>query len=90
LTVLSLEGKERISLDILAEALAKAKNPYTLFTGAVDSLVLLHLIKQLQKRTILFPVLHIDTTIEFPEVYQFIEKMRKLWGFRLVRERNKN
>lgn len=32
-------------------------------------------------------VLHIDTTVEFDNIYLYIEKMRKLWRFNLVRER---
>ena len=32
-------------------------------------------------------VLHIDTTVEFENVYLYIEKMRKLWRFNLIRER---
>jgi phosphoadenosine phosphosulfate reductase len=82
------EEKEKRSHDIISEALSRAKNPYTLFTGGKDSLVMLHLIQQLQDGKIPFPVLHIDTTVYFPEVYQYIDKMRKLWGFSLVRERN--
>ena len=32
-------------------------------------------------------VLHIDTTVEFDNVYLYIEKMRKLWRFNLIRKR---
>lgn len=84
----SLEEKERISQDIISETLSRATNPYALFTGTRDSLVSLHLIRQVQNGKIIIPVLHIDTSVEFPEIYQFIEKMRKLWCFSLLRERN--
>jgi 3'-phosphoadenosine 5'-phosphosulfate sulfotransferase (PAPS reductase)/FAD synthetase len=85
----SLLDKEKISRDIISEALSKATNPYALFTGTRGSLVSLHLIKQVQNDKINLPVLHIDTSVEFPEIYQFIEKMRKLWSFSLLTERNK-
>jgi phosphoadenosine phosphosulfate reductase len=84
----SLFDKEKMSSDIISEALSKAKAPYCIFTGELGSLVLLHLIRRLQDGSINLPVLHIDTTVEFPEIYQFIDKMRKLWGFRLLREKN--
>ena len=32
-------------------------------------------------------VLHIDTTVEFDNIYLYIEKMRKLWRFNLIREK---
>jgi 3'-phosphoadenosine 5'-phosphosulfate sulfotransferase (PAPS reductase)/FAD synthetase len=83
-----LEEKEESAKKIILKALSRAKNPYILFTGKIDSLVMLHLIQQLQDGKLSFPVLHIDTTVYFPEVYQFIDKMRKLWGFALLSERN--
>lgn len=84
----SLLDKEKISMDIISKALSMAKTPCYLFTGEIDSVVALHLIKLLQDGSINFPILHIDTTVEFPEIYQFIEKMQRLWGFQLIRERN--
>lgn len=87
---LSLEEKVKISQNIISKAISKSKNSYALFTGGNDSLIMLHLIKTIQMGKITLPVLHIDTTVEFPEVYQFIEKMRRLWGFLLVTERNEN
>lgn len=84
----SLLDKEKKSRHIISEALSIAKTPYCVLTGEMNSLVVLHLIKLLQDGSINLPVLHIDTTVEFPEIYQFIEKMQRLWGFRLVRERN--
>ena len=88
LNLTTLENKEELSLNIISEILLKAKNPYMLFTGEKDSLVMLHLISQLQHGSINLPVLHIDTTVEFSEIYKFIDKICKLWGIRLIRERN--
>ena len=83
-----LEEKEKISKKIISKVFEKAKNPYVLFNGDKESLIVLYLIRQLLDGRIRLPVLHIDTTAYFPEVYQFIDKMKKLWGFSLVRERN--
>ena len=83
-----LEKKEKVSKKIISKALEKAKNPYVLFTGDKDSFIVLHFIRQLYDGRIPLPVLHIDTTVYFPEVYQYIDKMKKLWGFSLVREWN--
>ena len=49
LNLTTLENKEELSLNIISEILLKAKNPYMLFTGEKDSLVMLHLISQLQE-----------------------------------------
>jgi phosphoadenosine phosphosulfate reductase len=48
--------------------------------------VTLHLVRELSKG--LVSGLFIDTTVQFEEIYQFVEKMRKLWRFNLVREKN--
>ncbi len=83
-----LEKKEAIALDIIDEGLSIAKNPFMVFTGRKDSLVLLHLIRRFQNGRITIPILQIDTTVEFEDIYNYIEKMKKLWLFKLIRERN--
>ena len=78
--------KEEMAIAAIREGLSRAKNPFVVFTGDKDSLVVLHIVKQIAKASA--PVLHIDTTANFHEIYLYIEKMRKLWGFRLFREKN--
>lgn len=85
---ISLEEKEKISQNIISDVLLNAKNPYSLFTGDKESLIVLHLIRQVGDGRITLPLLHIDTTVYFPEVYNFIEKMQRFWGFRIVRAKN--
>lgn len=51
--------------------------------GAKDSTVLIHIVRSMYKNTIPFPVMFNDTTMEFPEVYEFIRKMTKLWNLNL-------
>ncbi len=85
---LMLEKKENQALEIIKKELAGARNPFILFDGKTGSLVTLHLLRKVNESRIPIPVLHIDTSVEFKEIYQYIEKMRKLWGFKLIRERN--
>lgn len=73
---------------VILEPLAKARDPFTTFTGGKDSLVLLHLLRTVGNGRMPVGVLHIDTTVDFPEVYAFIDKMSKLWNFVYIREKN--
>lgn len=83
-----LELKVNRAREIIREALAKARNPFTTFTGGKDSLVLLHLLRTVGEGKLPVGVLHIDTTVDFPEIYAFIDKMSRLWNFSYLRERN--
>lgn len=88
LMLASIDEKETVAKKVIADALEIAKTPFVAFTGGKDSLVVLHLLRSVGGGRVPVMVLHIDTTVKFPEVYQYIDKMKKLWGFRLVRERN--
>jgi 3'-phosphoadenosine 5'-phosphosulfate sulfotransferase (PAPS reductase)/FAD synthetase len=74
-----LEEKENKSRQIVMDALKDVKNPFVIFDGSLRSLVLLHLTRQIS-------VLCIDRNIESEKINQYIEKMRKLWKLRLIRE----
>lgn len=83
-----LTEKIERSKQIIAAALEEAKGAMATFSGGKDSLVLLHLIRSVQGGKIAIPVLNIDTGVKFPEIYRFIDKMQRLWGFNLLRENN--
>lgn len=85
---LKLEEKEKLAQENIKKELKNSENPFLFFDGRSESLVILHLLRQINMGKV--PALFIDTTVEFKEIYQFIEKMRKLWGFRLIIERNEN
>lgn len=87
---LKLEDKELKALEIMKKGLNDAKNPFIIFDGRAESLVILHLVRRVNKGIIPIPVLHIDTTVEFKEIYQYIEKMKKLWGLKLINEKNES
>ena len=78
--------KTKQTKEIIKEALFRAKVPFVGFTGGKDSLVTLHLLKEVSKGPL--SVLFIDTSAHFSEIYHFIEKMQKLWRFNLVIEKN--
>ncbi len=88
ITAPPIEEKEKIAIDIAKDSIVNAKNPFVCFSGGKKSTVLLHLIKRAYEGTL--NVLHVDTTVEFDNIYLYIEKMRKLWRFNLVRERRGN
>ncbi len=83
-----LEEKENQARQAIKKGLDDAGNPFILFDGRVESLIVLHLLRQVNEGKIRIPVLYIDTTVDFKEIYQYIEKMRKLWGLKLIKETN--
>jgi len=62
--------------------LLQAKNPCICFSGGKKSLVLLHLIKSVSKKPL--NVIFIDTTAHFDNTRNYVEKMRRFWGFYLI------
>jgi 3'-phosphoadenosine 5'-phosphosulfate sulfotransferase (PAPS reductase)/FAD synthetase len=64
-----LEALESESIHILREVAAECRNPALLFSGGKDSIVLLRLAeKAFRPARFSFPLLHIDTGHNFPEV----------------------
>lgn len=84
----TLEYKENFAKKIIEKVLSGDYNTTATFTGGKDSLVMLHLIKQVGGGIIPVPVLHIDTSVKFEEIYQFIDKIARLWNFELISFRN--
>ena len=85
---LPLKEKEKIAQEVISTAISGCQNPYVLFDGCKESLVALHLVRQICNLDLRFPVLHIDTSVRFKEIYQYLDKMSRLWRFDLVTERN--
>ena len=79
---LPLEEKEKISLEMISGSISEANNQYALFSGGKRSLVLLHLMKRLGLGRL--NVLHVETAAEFDNIINYIDKMRRLWGFNLI------
>src|SRR5204862_1463033 len=80
-----LEALESESFHILREVAAECKNPALLFSGGKDSLVLLRLAeKAFRPARFPFPLLHIDTGHNFPEVIAFRDQRAAELGERLI------
>jgi len=80
-----LKELESEAIYIIREAAAQFENPVLLFSGGKDSLILLHLArKAFFPKKIPFPVMHIDTGHNFPEVIEFRDSIAKQLGFDLI------
>lgn len=73
------------SIGIIREAAAEFERPVLLFSGGKDSVVMLHLaIAAFRPAPLPFPVMHIDTGHNFPEVVEFRNRMVSVHGLRLI------
>ncbi len=80
-----LETLESESIHILREVAAECRNPALLFSGGKDSLVLLRLAeKAFRPARFPFPLMHIDTGHNFPEVIAFRDRRAAELGERLI------
>lgn len=84
-----LDWLEAESIHIIREVVAECENPALLFSGGKDSVVLLALARkafQLGERPVYlpFPLVHIDTSHNYPEVIQFRDDQVAKLNARLV------
>jgi sulfate adenylyltransferase subunit 2 len=80
-----LEALEAEAIHIFREVAAELERPVLLFSGGKDSAVLLHLARlAFRPARIPFPVLHIDTGHNFPEVLEFRDRLVAETGVRLI------
>ncbi|HEY6881320.1 MAG TPA: sulfate adenylyltransferase subunit CysD [Polyangiales bacterium] len=80
-----LQGLEAASIHVIREIAAERERPVLLFSGGKDSLVLLHLcVKAFAPAPIPFPLLHVDTGHNFPEVIALRDQRVRELGLRLV------
>src|SRR5574341_184829 len=80
-----MQTLESESIHILREVAAECRNPALLFSGGKDSLVLLRLAeKAFRPARFPFPLMHIDTEHNFPEVIDFRDRRVAELGERLI------
>ena len=80
-----LDALEAEAVFILREVAAEFRRPALMFSGGKDSAVLLHLAeKAFAPAPLPFPVLHIDTGHNFPEVLAFRDRRSVGQGHRLI------
>ena len=83
-----LTEKEKESIYIIREMYAREKNLALLWSMGKDSTVLLWLIRKAFLGKIPFPVVHIDTSYKFKEMYEFRDYFAQEWGLDLIVQRN--
>ncbi len=80
-----LETLEAESIHIFREVAAEFERPVLLFSGGKDSLVLLRLAeKAFRPGRFPFPIMHVDTGHNFPEVIEFRDRLIEQIGERLI------
>jgi sulfate adenylyltransferase subunit 2 len=80
-----LEALESESIHVFREVAAEFERPVLLFSGGKDSLVLLRLAeKAFRPARFPFPIMHVDTGHNFPEVIEFRDRLIDELGERLI------
>ena len=83
--VLQLSYLESEAIHIIREVAAEFERPCLLFSGGKDSIVVLQLaLKAFAPAPLPFPIMHVDTGHNFPEVIDFRDKVVADNGLRLV------
>ncbi|BDZ65606.1 sulfate adenylyltransferase [Agromyces mangrovi Wang et al. 2018] len=80
----ALDALEAEAIHVIREVVAEFERPVLLFSGGKDSVVVLHLAaKAFRPGTVPFPLLHVDTGHNFPEVLRFRDETAARLGVRL-------
>lgn len=88
-TLSHLQRLEAESIHIIREVIAEAEKPVMLYSIGKDSSVMLHLARKAFHPAIPpFPLLHVDTTWKFRDMYVMRERMAKESGMELLVYKN--
>jgi sulfate adenylyltransferase subunit 2 len=80
-----LDALESEAVHVMREVAGEFERPVLLFSGGKDSVVMLHLAaKAFAPAAIPFPVLHVDTGHNFPEVVAYRDDAVRRYGVRLL------
>src|ERR1700694_6167468 len=84
-TLTHLQRLEAESIDIMREAVSECEKPVMLYSIGKDSSVMLHLaMKAFCPSKPPFPLLHVDTTWKFREMYEFRDARVRQLGLDLI------
>jgi sulfate adenylyltransferase subunit 2 len=84
-----MQELEAESIHIMREAVAESDSPVMLYSMGKDSTVMLHLArKAFHPSRPPFPLLHVDTTWKFREMYEFRDKVAAEEGVELIVHQN--
>jgi phosphoadenosine phosphosulfate reductase len=85
---MTIEEKIKKAHEIIQETVDqnkwKNKEIAVAWTGGKDSTVILHLIKEHFKGKIPFKIMFNDSTLEFSEIYDFVNMLQKEWNLDLI------
>jgi sulfate adenylyltransferase subunit 2 len=88
-TLSHLQRLESESIHIIREAVAESERPVMLYSVGKDSSVMLHLArKAFYPSPPPFPLLHVDTTWKFRDMYDFRDKTAAELGLELIVHQN--
>ena len=88
-TLTHLERLEAESIHIMREVAAEAEKPVMLYSVGKDSAVMLHLArKAFHPSPPPFPLLHVDTTWKFQDMYRLRDRMAEESGMQLLVHKN--
>jgi sulfate adenylyltransferase subunit 2 len=88
-TLTHLQRLEAEAIHIIREAVAEAERPVMMYSVGKDSSVMLHLaMKAFHPGPIPFPLLHVDTTWKFRDMYAFRDVIPQRYGAELIVHRN--
>ncbi|RKT43654.1 sulfate adenylyltransferase subunit CysD [Thiocapsa rosea] len=88
-TLTHLQRLESESIHIMREVVAEVERPVMLYSVGKDSAVMLHLAKKaFYPSTPPFPLLHVDTTWKFQDMYRLREKAARDAGMELLVHQN--
>jgi sulfate adenylyltransferase subunit 2 len=84
-----LKRLEDDAIYVFREVVAECEKPVMLFSVGKDSAVMLHIArKAFRPGKLPFPLLHVDTTFKFPEMYAYRDRMAKEAGAELIVHKN--
>ncbi len=90
-TLTHLERLEAESIQVMREVVAECEKPVMLYSIGKDSSTMLHLArKAFAPGPIPFPLLHVDTTWKFREMYAFRELMADRYQVEIIRHVNQD
>jgi sulfate adenylyltransferase subunit 2 len=80
-----LQALEAEAIHIIREVAAEFERPVLLFSGGKDSAVMLHVaVKAFAPARMPFPIMHVDTGHNFPEVMDYRDQQVSKLGLRLI------
>ncbi len=89
MTLSNLDRLEAESIHIIREVVAESERPVMLYSIGKDSAVMLHLaLKAFAPAPPPFPLLHVDTTWKFREMYALRDQVAATSGMRLIVHKN--